>query len=173
MTIDELLNLMEDNLEDAFVVPLTGRRMVNADKMQELIDQMRANLPPQIQKAKAIVGDRDAIVDKARKKADALVQEAEARARVMVNKEEVVKQSQSYAREVAATADAKAKETAAEAAKNAEEVMKHARQQAGEMRHNALRFSEDVLRQTEMVLERGYEEVKAVRAGVLEKSKGK
>ncbi len=67
MNIDELLDLMDETLEEAFNVPFSnGKRVVDIDKLRDIIDDIRLNMPTEIRQAKAIVNDRADIVSNAR-----------------------------------------------------------------------------------------------------------
>ncbi len=149
MNIDDLLDLMDENLEDAFTVPLTGKRMVDVDKLRDIIDDIRLNLPTEIRQAKAIVKDRADIVEGARAEADGIVKKAEERARVIVSEQAVVKQSQ----------------------QRATEIMQSAQQNAKEMRTSVTNYCENMLRQTEEQLMKSYSEVKNIRSTVRQKEK--
>lgn len=173
MTVGDLLDLLEESLDDAFVVPLTGRRVVNADRVRELIEEMRANFPKEFKKAREITQDRDLILDIATQKADEMVRQAEKRGQKMINSEEIVKKSQLYAREITTVAERKAEEIVAHAKKDAESLVKTAQQQSAEMRQNAFKLSEQMLKNTEEALGKGYAEVKHVRQALLEKAKGR
>lgn len=144
MSIDDLLDLMDDTLEDAFTVPLTGKRMVDAEKLRDIIDDIRLNLPTEIRQAKAIVKDRADIVADARKEGDVIIKKAEERAEVIVSEQEIVKRS-------------KAKAT---------EILQTAQQNSREMRQSVANYCENILRQTEEQLVKSVTEVKNVRAGV-------
>ena len=86
MNIDELLNMMEEMLEEATGLPFAGgKRVVDADRMQDIIDEVRLNLPTEVRQAKAIVNDRAEIVADAKREAEAIVKKAEDRARVLVS----------------------------------------------------------------------------------------
>ena len=88
MSIDELLDVMDETLEDALNVPFSGgKRMVDVEKVRELIDDIRLNMPQEIQQAKAVVKDRTQIVEKAKREADMIIKRAEERARAMVAEE--------------------------------------------------------------------------------------
>ena len=92
MSVDELLDMMEEVMEEGTGLPFTGgKRMVDVEKLQEIIDEIRLGLPTEIHQAKAIVNDRADIVAGARKEADGIVRKAEERARVLVSEENVVK----------------------------------------------------------------------------------
>ena len=59
MNIDELLDVMDETLEEAVNLPFTGgKRMVDVEKVRDIIDDIRLNMPAEIRQAKAIVQDR-------------------------------------------------------------------------------------------------------------------
>ncbi len=149
MNIDDLLDMMDETLEDAFTVPLTGKRMVDAEKLRDIIDDVRLNMPTEIRQAKAIVQDRADIVEGARKEAEGIIKKAEERARVIVSEEEVVKQSQ----------------------QRASEILTGAQQQAKELRTSVTNYCENLLRQTEDQLTKSCSEVKSARASIRQKDK--
>ena len=95
MNIDELLDVMDETLEEAVNLPFTGgKRMVDVEKVRDIIDDIRLNMPAEIRQAKAIVQDRADIVESAKKEAEAIVKRAEDRARAMVAQEAIVKAAQ-------------------------------------------------------------------------------
>ena len=71
MNVDELLDLMEETLEEGTAMPFSaGKRVVDVDKMRDIIDDVRANLPDEMRQSKKIVEDRERIVQEARQEAD-------------------------------------------------------------------------------------------------------
>lgn len=77
MNIDEILDLLDEALEDAWTLPLSGgRRVVDIEKMRELTDDIRLNLPAEVRQAKAIVNDRAEIISTAKKEAASIVKKA-------------------------------------------------------------------------------------------------
>lgn len=101
MTINENLDLIDDILDGAWTVPLSGGRcVVDIDKVRDALDDIRLNLPPEVKQAKLIVSDRQQILDDAKKEADNIVRTAEERAKKMVESSEIVRQSQERAREI-------------------------------------------------------------------------
>ena len=68
--------------------------MVDVEKVRDIIDDIRLNMPAEIRQAKAIVQDRADIVESAKKEAEAIVKRAEDRARAMVAQEAIVKAAQ-------------------------------------------------------------------------------
>ena len=150
MNIDELLDLMEETLEDATGLPFAGgKRVVDIDKLQDIIDEVRLNLPTEVRQARAIVNDRADIVADAKREAEALVRKAEERARILVGEQEIVKAAQ----------------------QRAAEIVGGAQTQAREMRTTVIEYCENMLRVTEEQLARNAAEVKTVRANLRQTAK--
>lgn len=60
MNIDEILNMIDDMLEEAWSLPFSGGRcVVDAQKVKECVEDIRLNLPGEIKQAKMIVADRN------------------------------------------------------------------------------------------------------------------
>ena len=91
MTIDKTLDKMDDLLNEGVAMPLTGRRLIDVEKMQDLIDDLRMNLPQEIKDAKAVVSERNEILEQAEAQAEDIIQKAEARARQMISETEIFK----------------------------------------------------------------------------------
>ena len=145
MNGDELLDLLDETLEESTNLPFTGgKRMLDVDKVRDIIDDVRLNMPAEIKQAKAIVADRAEIISVAKREAEGIVQKAEEHAKAMISKEEIVKQSQA----------------------RAAEIMQQAQMKAREIRSAAQDYSENVLRQTEESLARSLSDVKGTRQGL-------
>ena len=49
MNVDELLDLLDETLEESTNLPFTGgKRMVDVDKVRDIIDDVRLNMPAEI-----------------------------------------------------------------------------------------------------------------------------
>lgn len=141
MNIDEILNLMDEMLDEAWSVPLSnGKSMIDIGQMRDLIDDMRLNLPMEIKHARAIVADRADIVENANREAEAIVKKAEERARLMINDDEIKR-----------GADEKARE-----------IMDNTQTQCRQMRRAATEYVNKVMTATEMTLAETLTEVKTV-----------
>ena len=69
MNIDDILDAMDEMLDRAWNLPLTGGRcVVDAEKVRDLIDDIRLNMPAEIKQAKQIVADRTDIISVAKKR---------------------------------------------------------------------------------------------------------
>ena len=150
MNIDELLDLMEETMEEASGLPFSGSKsMVDIDKMRDIIDEVRLNMPTEIRQAKAIVNDRADIIASAKREAEAIVKKAEDRARVLVGEEQIVRAAQ----------------------QRAAEILSSAQSQSREMRTTVTDYCENMLRITEEQLARNAAEVKTVRANLRQNAK--
>ena len=150
MSIEEILDQLDELIDRAWSLPLTGGRcVVDADKVRELLDDVRLNMPTEIRQAQSIVADRTEIVNTAKKEAEAIIARAEKRAAALVEEEEIVRQSRSKAAEIAQQA-----------------------QQSREMRQSAKEFVDNILKNTEESLAASMNEVKSTRAAFRQQQKG-
>ena len=105
MNVDELLDLMEETLEEGTAMPFSaGKRVVDVDKMRDIIDDVRANLPDEMRQSKKIVDDRERIIKQAEERAKALVSEQEIVKRAQKRAVEILTTTQTHAREISKSA---------------------------------------------------------------------
>lgn len=142
MNVDELLDLMEETLEEGTAVPFSpGKRIVDVDRMRDIIDEVRNNLPEELRESKRIVNDREDIVKTARGEAEQIIKQAEERARGMVSEQEIVRRAQQKAVEILGTAQ----------------------NQSKEISRSVTVYCEDTLKNTEEALARSINDVKNTR----------
>ena len=76
--IEDILEQLDDMLDAAWAMPLSGGKVVvDGEKVRDLLDSIRANLPSEIRQARAIVNDRTEIVNTAKKEAESIIRNAE------------------------------------------------------------------------------------------------
>ena len=142
MNIEEILDMMDDTLDKAWSLPMTGGRcVVDVEQMREMMDEIRVNLPGEIKQAKNIVADRNEILRAAKAEAEQLMRRAEERARVLVAQESVVKEAQAKAAEILSQTQSRTKE----------------------MKLAAQEFSDSRLRETEESLTRALADLRETR----------
>ena len=82
MNVEELLELMGETLEAGTAVPFAAsKRVVDVDRMRDIIDEVRNNLPDEVRESKKIVNDREQIMKNARIESESIIQQAEEKAR--------------------------------------------------------------------------------------------
>ncbi len=107
MTIDDILEMMDDLLDKSVTVPFSNKKsIVDTEKLREYIDNIRYYLPTEIKRAREMVADRSEIIDDANKEAEKIIKDAEERAKVLVSEDEIVKQAQEAANDLTAQAKA-------------------------------------------------------------------
>ena len=142
MNVEELLELMEETLEAGTAVPFSpSKRMDDVDRMRDIIDEVRNNLPDEVRESKKIVNDREQIMKNARIESENIIQQAEERARTLTSEQEIVKRSQ----------------------QRAVEILTAAQSQAKELSRNATVYCEGILKNSEEVLARSVSDIKNTR----------
>ena len=125
MNVEELRDVMEETLEAGTAVPFAaGKRVVDVDRMRDIIDEVRNNLPDEVRESKKIVNDREQILKNAHVEAESVIQQAEERARALVSEQEIVKRSQQRVVEILTAAQTQNKEIRRQTSLYCEEVLK-------------------------------------------------
>jgi vacuolar-type H+-ATPase subunit H len=138
MTIERLLNEMENMFLDGARVPFTNKRVLEEDDFARLLDEIREHLPQEIQEAKRIISDRQRILDDAQKEAQTVVEQAKTYISKMTDENIVTKQAQ----------------------ERAGEILGQAQKDAVALQHDALNYANDVFSHLEEQLENALDVVK-------------
>ena len=73
MTVEEILELMDELLDKSSSVPFSQKKMIDVEQMREYIDSIRLNLPGEIKRAKDMTRDKKNILTEANKEAEEIV----------------------------------------------------------------------------------------------------
>lgn len=142
MSIERMIDQLDELLEKSWELPFSGgKTVVDAEKVMEIIDNIRLELPREIQQAKTVVSERNNIINDAKKEAESIVRVAEDRAKTMVDESEIVK-------------EAKAK---------ANEIFEKAKSKSREMQKAASDYADDLMRRTDEVLSQNLDEIRKTR----------
>jgi len=126
MNVEELLELMEETLEAGTAVPFAAsKRVVDVDRMRDIIDEVRNNLPDEVRESKKIVNDREQIMKNARIESESIIQQAEEKARNLTSEQEIVRLAQQQADDIRDRAQQYERETRYAAEDYAEQVFTH------------------------------------------------
>lgn len=111
MRVEEILEELEELVKDAWSLPLTGGKgFINIERVNELISEIRDELPNELRQAKAIIADRSQIINEAKEESETIVASAEKKAKFMVERDEIVKQAQKMSEEMIMDSKIKARE---------------------------------------------------------------
>ncbi|MGI6168613.1 MAG: ATPase [Christensenellales bacterium] len=123
MSVNELIEELENEIENSSSFPLTGKKMVDRDVFLEIIKDLKDTIPDEVSKARQIVAEKQRILLDAQKEADALLQDAESKLSALVDEHEVAKQAYARSQEIIANAQNTAREIRSGAQVYADEIL--------------------------------------------------
>lgn len=142
MSIDEILEEMDELLDKASSMPLIAhKKVVDGDRLRELINDVRLNLPHELKEAKKIEFDCQRIMNEAKSKSEAIIRKAEERAAQIVSQEAIV----------------------IEAKKKAVDMITKAQQTAQNIQKTAMASLTKMLTETESFYTKNLQEIKSVK----------
>lgn len=139
-----LLDKLEDIIDKAPEIPLTGRVLLDSDELLELIDKIRNAVPEEVRRAELVSTEKDRLISEGHQRAERLISQAREQAAGMLKESEIYKQAQ-----------LEAKKILNEAAENAKEL----KQGSEEYAHHVLSDLEEALSKTLKVVVKGKEEL--------------
>ena len=109
LNVMELLEYLEEILENAPKVPITGKAMIDTKEFEEVIEQIRNYLPDELKKAKWVMGEKDRILEDAQKEYQNVKKETMEMMRQNIENHDMVKEAKLRANEIIALAQRDAK----------------------------------------------------------------
>ncbi|MFK7801064.1 MAG: hypothetical protein AB8G95_05490 [Anaerolineae bacterium] len=100
MDILHLLDRMEKLLLESRRIPMTASIIVDEDRLFNILDQMRANIPEEVKKAGRIYAEKDRVMAQTREEAERIKEIAKKEADELVNRDSIVKLAQDRAEKV-------------------------------------------------------------------------
>lgn len=141
MSVNELLDTLFDELEASKKGFMSSKKLVDTDKCLDLIDDIRDNLPVELERANNIIKERRQILADGENEAQQYIDEAKRQAAQLVSETAIVKQAQ----------------------EEADRLINDAKLSAKEIRLGAKAYANDVLEELENYLGRTGEQVKKSR----------
>ena len=87
MTVLELLDELEEMINAAPKLPLTGKIMVDANEILDMANDIRLSLPDDVQQAKWVKDEKERILADAKSEYERIIIEAKKQADTMVEKD--------------------------------------------------------------------------------------
>lgn len=135
--VEETLNKVENLVVSSSHLPLTNKSVIDENDLIHLIEELRQDLPRELNHAREIMEKEAAIIEDAHREADDIVQKAKDYAVGLVAKETVVTEAQAKAREIEAQADEKARVLVEQAKQQRAEVLTRTREESKQLRDAA------------------------------------
>ncbi len=105
MKVLELLDEIEEIIETSSGFPLTGKIMVDAEELKEIVSDIRTSLPDEIQQAQWIKNERDRILDEARTEYETIIRDAQRQSEDLINENEITEKSRMMAEDLMKTTE--------------------------------------------------------------------
>jgi len=100
MDILALIDRIEELIDTGKNVPLSSNKMVDPDKVYELIDEIRAQFPDELKQARWIVKERQEMIEEAEREANRILEDAKSRADQIASEQEIVKLAEQQAADI-------------------------------------------------------------------------
>lgn len=109
VNIVELLEYLQEILDQAPKVPITGKSIIDKEEFNEIIDQIVNYLPDQLKRAQWVMSEKDRILTDAQKEYDEVKKETLEMMKQKVENHDIVKEAKARANEIIALAQRDAK----------------------------------------------------------------
>ena len=123
MDIMALIDRIEELVESGRSVPFSSSKMVDPDKIFEIVDEIRAQFPDELKQARWIVKERQEMLEEAEKEANRVLEEARDKAEAIASEQEVVKLAEQQAAAILDDARTKEREVRLGAEDYADEML--------------------------------------------------
>lgn len=145
MNLVILLDRLDQLIEAAPEIPLTGKCLIDAEEALSLIDKIKNALPEEVRRAEWLASERERMLQEGQAEAERILLQAEEYVQKMVSESEIVKKAREEAARIVE-----------EARKEALELEKGAREYADQVMSGL----EEALTQTLNVVKKGREKLK-------------
>ena len=107
----KLVEMLYTMVTEAWGVPLGNEKcIVERDKVLNLLDEIKAQLPAEVAEARRLVNARNEVIGNAKREAEAIRKAAEDRARELVEEQEIVVAAKTRSNEVLSQAESRTRE---------------------------------------------------------------
>ncbi len=132
MNLIMLLDRLEELIDKAPEIPLTGRVLLDSDDVLDLVDKIRGAFPEEVKRAEMVSTEKDRVISEGQHKAERMISQAEEYANKLIQESEITRQAQ----------------------QEADRVLEEAQRRAAEMEEGAKAYANDVLTQLQDSLEK-------------------
>jgi len=130
--MDALLDYLDDIeevLESSKSLPFTNKISVEKERVLDILNEIRLNLPDDIRSAQRILGDHDRIVGEAERKSQGIIEAAENEAKIRTSNHEIFRRASDQASETVEESKKTARDLRLNAMDYADEMLKDAEEQ--------------------------------------------
>lgn len=123
MEIMEIIDMMEETIDKAPSVPLSGKIVVDKEDLLDYIQEMRLVFPDEVKEAKWVKEERERILAEAQSRSDTMIKNAEEKVVQMIDEHEITKQAVEQANQMVNEAQTKAMEIKTDCDQYADDIL--------------------------------------------------
>ena len=109
MKVLELLDEIEEIVDTSSGFPLTGKILVDAEEILEIVKEIRVELPDEIQQAQWIKDERQRILQEAKQEYETILKDAKVQAEALIENDDITVKAKMRADEIMRVAEANVK----------------------------------------------------------------
>ncbi|MEL7657068.1 MAG: ATPase [Bacillota bacterium] len=109
MKVLELLDEIEEIVDTSSGFPLTGKILVDAEEILEIVKEIRVELPDEIQQAQWIKDERQRILEEAKREYETILKDAKVQAEALIENDDITVKAKIRADEIMRVAEANVK----------------------------------------------------------------
>ena len=141
----ELIEMLYTMVSEAWGVPLGNEKcIVERDKVLNLLDEIKAQLPVEVAEAKRLMAARDEFIGNAKREAESIRNAAEEKSRELVDEQEIVRKAKLRSNEVLSAAESRTQELYRVANEYVDDALRRTEEAVGaaldEVRQSRIKF---------------------------------
>jgi len=118
-----LLDRLQEVVESAPKIPLSGRSLVDEDEILDLVAKIRTALPEEMRRADALSSERDRILEDGQRRAERIIAQAEEQAARLLRESEIIQLAQREAERIVTEAREQAYQLGSDARAYAKQLL--------------------------------------------------
>lgn len=118
-----LLDRLQEVVESAPKIPLSGRSLVDEDEILDLVAKIRTALPEEMRRADALSSERDRILEDGQRRAERIIAQAEEQAARLLRESEIIQLAQREAERIVTEAQEQAYQLGSDARAYAKQLL--------------------------------------------------
>ena len=133
-----MIERLDTYLSECSRLPLVGKLLVDEDEVFDMIDEIKAAIPPELEQARWLLKERERILQEAQKEADQIISDAKGQIDILASESIIAK----------------------EARKQAEDLLERTQEVATEIHVGAREYADEIMERVENLLSNLLEEVR-------------
>ena len=140
--IEQIITEIEEYMEGCKFAPFSNTKiLVEKDKMDELLRDLRAKTPDEIKRYQKVISQKEEILNDARERADALITEAQVHTDQMIEEHDSMQQAYAQANEIVN-----------QATEQAQQIVDQATEEANGVRQSVMDYTDDMLAELQNIV---------------------